>query len=354
MYLPTMTNKQICTQEEYSEGQEANEKIAVVNIQGSINADVARKTVASLRKIKKDDNVKAVILRLDTPGGSVTASESILQECKDMPQPCIASMGNVCASGGYYVATGCKQIFALPTTITGSIGVFAIKFDLTGLAKQYGISVKHTTTGPYSASFHPFKPLNSLVKTNLNNNVDRYYDYFKSIVAESRSLNLKEVEELAQGKVWTGGQAKLNGLVDELGGLERAVSFAQRQYTDSGVAQVERWPKQEGILEKLQRVAEMDSSSVGTTLMAMLQVLRQEVSQDSNSSSGVPEIMNEYDATKFLIQALSNNPRAVESMKLGGVSLTMDESAAMSHLVSENVQQLQQDQLLHPSFWNTR
>lgn len=328
-----------------------------MNIQGSINADVARKTVASLRKIKKDDKVKAVILRLDTPGGSVTASESILQECKDMPQPCIASMGNVCASGGYYVATGCKQIFALPTTITGSIGVFAIKFDLTGLAKKYGISVKHTTTGPYSASFHPFKPLNSLVKTNLNNNVDRYYDYFKSIVAESRSLNLKEVEELAQGKVWTGGQAKLNGLVDELGGLERAVSFAQRQYTDGGVAQVERWPKQEGILEKLQRVAEMDSSSVGNTLMAMVQVLRQEInnnnsSQDLNDSS-VPE-MNEYDATEFLIQAITNNPRSIESMKLGGVSLTMDESAAMSHLVSENVQRLQQDQLLHPSFWNTR
>ena len=168
---------------------------------------------------------------------------------------------------------------------------------------------------------------------------------------------LKEVEELAQGKVWTGGQAKLNGLVDELGGLERAVSFAQRQYTDGGVAQVERWPKQEGILEKLQRVAEMDSSSVGNTLMAMVQVLRQEInnnnsSQDSNGSS-VPE-MNEYDATKFLIQAITNNPRSIESMKLGGVSLTMDESAAMSHLVSENVQRLQQDQLLHPSFWNTR
>ena len=124
----------------------------------------------SLRKIKKDSNVKAVVLRVDTPGGSVTASESILQECKDMPQPVVCSMGNTCASGGYYIATGCNRIFALPTTITGSIGVFAIKFDFTGLAKKYGISVQHITTGPYSASYHPFQPLNPLVKYNFSQN----------------------------------------------------------------------------------------------------------------------------------------------------------------------------------------
>jgi protease-4 len=113
-------------------------RFAVVHVNGTIDDITARSTVTSLRQIKKDSTIKAVVLRVDSGGGSAIASESILQECKDMPQPVICSMGNYCASGGYYIATGCKRIFALPTTITGSIGVFAVKFDLTGLAKKYG------------------------------------------------------------------------------------------------------------------------------------------------------------------------------------------------------------------------
>eukprot|EP00545_Synedropsis_sp_CCMP1620_P004767 CAMPEP_0119006820 /NCGR_PEP_ID=MMETSP1176-20130426/2561_1 /TAXON_ID=265551 /ORGANISM="Synedropsis recta cf, Strain CCMP1620" /LENGTH=800 /DNA_ID=CAMNT_0006958823 /DNA_START=120 /DNA_END=2522 /DNA_ORIENTATION=+ len=346
-------------QEDFSPEKSASEKIAIVSVEGSINDAVARKTVATLRKIKKDKNVKAVILRVDSPGGSVTASESILQECNDLPQPVVCSMGNVCASGGYYIATGAKRIFALPTTITGSIGVFAIKFDFTGLAKKYGVSVQHITTGPYSASSHPFQPLNPLVKKNFSHNVDRYYDYFKTLVSESRDLDMTEVENLAQGKVWTGGEAKHNGLVDELGGLERAIAYARRTYTN-GEAEVERWPKPEGLLARLSKASDMVDGSGGALakMTAMVHVLREEMSYHNMNGTTTTTIgstpeMSEYDAAKFLIQTLLDDPKKAETMQLGGVSLTMDESAAMAYLISENASKLQQRRpLLHPSFWS--
>jgi signal peptide peptidase SppA len=284
-------------------------------------------------------------LRVDSGGGSAIASESILQECKDMPQPVICSMGNYCASGGYYIATGCKRIFALPTTITGSIGVFAVKFDLTGLAKKYGISVQHITTGPYSASYHPFQPLNPLVKNNFSREVDRLYDYFKSIVSESRGLDLKEVEILAQGKIWTGGEAKENGLIDELGGLDRAIAYARREYTQ-GAAEVERWPKPEGLFTLLTRILFSMEAGVLEKAAAMLRVL----SADS-SHSGQSQNASEYDSAKFLIQSVLEDPTRAERMHLGGVSLTMDENAALTHLITANSAQLRRP-VLHPSFWN--
>lgn len=322
-----------------------DEKIAVVYVTGNIDDVVASTTVASLRKIKKDSTVKAVVLRVDSGGGSAIAAESILQECKDMPQPVICSMGNYCASGGYYIATGCKRIFALPTTITGSIGVFAVKFDLTGLAKKYGISVQHITTGPYSASYHPFQPLNPLVKSNFTREVDRMYDYFKSIVSESRGLDLKEVETLAQGKIWTGGEAKENGLIDELGGLERAISYARRVYTKGG-GTVERWPKSEGWFTALTRIIFSGDAGATQKVAAMLRVLSEDISYPMESQNA-----NEYDSAKFLIQSVIEDPTRAEFMRLGGISLTMDENAAMTHLITENSAQLHRP-LLHSSFWN--
>jgi protease-4 len=333
-------------QDEFSSANLSGEKVAVVHVQGQINNQTARKTVASLRKIKNDCNIKAVVLRVDSPGGSVTASETILQECKDLPQPVVCSMANTCASGGYYIATACDRIFALPTTVTGSIGVFGIKFDLTGLAKKYGISVQHITTGPYSASYHPFQPLNQLVKNNLSQNVDRYYDYFKSIVAESRGLDMKEVELLAQGRVWTGIEAKGNGLVDELGGLERAIAYARRNFTQ-GDAEVERWPKRESILERFRKASDMvDDDGVFAKLGAMYNVLRAEM----DGSTQEPEI-SEYDAARLLVQTIMDDPKSLETIQLGGVALTIDESSALAHILTENTSKIKMP-LLHPSIWS--
>lgn len=320
--------------EEFSLAKATGEKIAVVNINGGITSALANSIVASLRQIKKDSSIKAVVLRVDSPGGCVTASETILQECMDINKPLICSMGNSCASGGYLIATACKRIFALPGTKTGSIGAYGVKFDLTGLAKKYGFSVQHITTGPYSASSDPFSPLNPSVKANFIHQIDRIYDTFKTYVSESRGLDMQKVEDLAQGKIWTGWEAVNNGLVDEVGGLERAIAFAIRNYS-SGDAQVERWPKPEPLIHRLRK-------KLGSSLTGSVPAL----------PSSIPTPISEYDAVTFLVQAILNDPSKVNSLELGGVYFAMDESSAIEQLVTRNAEQLQKP-LLHPSIWSS-
>jgi ClpP class serine protease len=237
----------------------------------------------------------------------------------------------------------------LPTTITGSIGIFAVKFDFTGLAKKYGVSVQRITTGPYSGSSHPFQPLTPLVKKKLCHNVDRYYEYFKSIVSDSRDLDMEEVENLAQGKIWTGGEAKNNGLVDKLGGLEKAIAYASRTYTN-GEAEVERWPKPESIMERLSKAIDMVDGGALAKLTAMVHVLRKDIF--FHNVNGGSEEMSEYDAAKFLVQAFLDDPKKAEFMQLGGVSLSNDESSALAHLISEITSKLQRP-LLRPSIWRS-
>lgn len=225
------------------------EKVAIVNITGTINDALARKTVSTLQKIRKNPEVKCVILRVDSPGGSVTASETIFRECEALPQPVLCSMANVAASGGYYVASNCKRIFALPNTVTGSIGVFGVKADLTGFAARYGIKVQHIGRD-HTFTNDPFHPLTTPMKSNLSRRMDDVYLYFKELVSQGRSLSIEQVEDIAQGRVWTGEQAKGNGLVDEIGGLTRAIAYARRNYT-SGYADVEVWPKPPTLQKRL-------------------------------------------------------------------------------------------------------
>lgn len=233
------------TKEEYEEKEKATtkEKIAIVHLLGSIDAKMAQSVTSTLRKIRADTNIKCVILRVDSSGGSSIASETMLEECKDLDKPVICSMSNMAASGGYYVATDCDKIFAQPNTITGSIGVFGVKFDMSGLASQYGVKVQNIATGPLSSGHDQFQPLTRKMEDNINRTIDRIYDYFKEIVSSGRKLSLDEVEAIAQGRVWTGEQAVQVGLVDYLGGLDRAVIFAKKNYTSKGEAVVEVWPK---------------------------------------------------------------------------------------------------------------
>ena len=122
-------------------------------------------------------------------------------------------MGSYAASGGYYIATNSKRIFAQPTTLTGSIGVFLVKFDATNWAKSYGIRSDYHPHGSHGAAAHPLTPLTPGMKNNLERLAQGFYDYFKQIVSDARSLTAEEVEAVAQGRVWTGEQAKEVGLV---------------------------------------------------------------------------------------------------------------------------------------------
>ncbi|CAJ1953433.1 unnamed protein product [Cylindrotheca closterium] len=227
------------------------EKIAVLKVTGAITDKTAERVNKALRKLKGADNVKALVLRVDSPGGAITACESIQQELRNTGKEYVVSFGNVSASGGYYISTHSNRIFALPTTITGSIGVFMLRMNFTGLAKQYGVTVDSVQSSDLSGSFDPFTPINNPMKRNFENFSDRAYMRFKSLVSDGRKMDMNAVEDVAQGKVWTGKQAQDIGLVDELGGLQKAIAYCQRSFTKDGNAEVVRWPPRMSFLEML-------------------------------------------------------------------------------------------------------
>jgi len=227
------------------------EKIAVVKINGAIGEATARKAEKALRKIKEQEDIKCVVLRVDSPGGSINACETIYQEIQDLPQKVVVSFGNVSASGGYYISANAERIFASPTTITGSIGVVMLRMDFRALAKQYGITFDSIPTSSLSGSFDPFYPMNQQMNENFLNGADRAYHRFKSLVSSGRDLEMEAVEAIAKGRVFSGEQAQQFGLVDELGGLDRAVAYAQRNLTTSGAAQVVQWPPKKSLVDFL-------------------------------------------------------------------------------------------------------
>ena len=162
-------------------------------------------------------------------------------------------MSNSAASGGYYIAMNSEKIFANPTTLTGSIGVFGIKLDASKMAASYGIYGDSHPYDSHATANNPLTPLTTNTKKNIARQVLEYYDYFKGIVATNRALSLEAVEQVAQGKVHTGEQAKEVGLVDELGGLDRAISYAKIIHAETKQIDIEHWPKRVSNLQELVR-----------------------------------------------------------------------------------------------------
>ena len=212
-------------------------KIAVVYAEGEIVDGTGtdegyvygEKFSRLLRQIRLDDNVKAVVLRVNSPGGSVTASEAILREIHLMHQskPVIVSMGTVAASGGYWISTASDRIFAEPTTITGSIGVYGMFLNIQGLATdKLGLTFDTVKTAKFADAATIVRPKTAEELALFQESVDWVYDQFISKVTAARKLDRKVVEEIAQGRVWSGREALKLKLVDELGGLSDAVKFA--------------------------------------------------------------------------------------------------------------------------------
>ena len=216
------------------------DKIAVVYLEGTIQdgedgdaGDIFDgKYVKILRKIRMDDNVKAVVLRINSPGGSVLASENIYREvmlCKEAGKPVVVSMGDVAASGGYFIACPADSIFAEPNTITGSIGVFGMIPMLHNTMKnKLGITYDTVRTGRMSAFGTPFIEFSPEENQFIQSRVDATYEDFLYKVARGRHKTRDEVHEMAQGRVWPGTKAKELGLVDDLGGLDRALAAAAK------------------------------------------------------------------------------------------------------------------------------
>ena len=223
---------------------------------GGITAAAISKT---LKRIKKDDSIKAVVLRIDSPGGSALASDLIWHELRELEKtkPLIVSVGGMAASGGYYMACAGDKIFAEPTSIVGSIGVFGGKIVFSSALEEFGV---HTETFPASpepgagaraAAESPFSTWDDATREKIRTGMQSVYDLFISRVADGRKLSREKVEEIAQGRIWSGKQGLDRGLVDELGGVVDAIHKARKMAGLPDDAPVTVEGDQESLLEML-------------------------------------------------------------------------------------------------------
>jgi len=205
----------------------------IVDGEGTEERQIASETLMQeIRKIKKNDKVKAVVIRINSGGGSALASEVILRELQLLKEkkPVIISMGDVAASGGYYIACQADSIFALPTTLTGSIGVFTMLFNTSELMKnKLGITFDEVKNAPYADFPSGTRPITPFEAMKMQAGVDTIYSLFKRRVATARKISVDAVDSIAQGRVWTGVDALNVGLVDALGDLDRAILSASRK-----------------------------------------------------------------------------------------------------------------------------
>ncbi|MBA2663714.1 MAG: signal peptide peptidase SppA [Bradymonadaceae bacterium] len=218
-------------------------KIAIVYIDGIIVEGGSGQTpfsgdlltgsetiVRVLDSLRRDNNVRAVVVRIDSPGGSAMGSDIIFRKIRELAQtkPVVASMGNIAASGGYYVAAGANEIFATPVTLTGSIGIFAGKFNVDRLTTALGVSHSRLQRGQVTGIFNLLDPWSEAERAAISSSINFMYRVFLNQVAQTRPLTAEQVDVLGRGRVWTGTAAHGNQLVDQLGGLMDAIRRAEQ------------------------------------------------------------------------------------------------------------------------------
>ncbi|MBU7569427.1 MAG: signal peptide peptidase SppA [Flavobacterium sp.] len=202
----------------------------ILSGEGDVNIIGEGSMRRSLQKARKDKNVKAIVLRIDSPGGSALTSDLIWREIEltKKVKPVVVSMGNVAASGGYYIACNASKIFAEETTITGSIGVFGTLPNITKLTNNIGIHTEQVKTHQNAAGYSIFLPLDEGTKGTLQESVENIYKVFVGRVAQGRNMKFEAVDSIAQGRVWTGTDALKIGLVDKIGGMDDALKEAAK------------------------------------------------------------------------------------------------------------------------------
>ena len=247
----------------FSTYKSSKNEIAVIVAEGTImpgdgnqNDEVigADKFVEEIRKARQDDDIKAIVLRVNSPGGEFKASDMMWREIglASDAKPVIASMSDYAASGGYYLAMGCDTIVAQPHTITGSIGIFGIMFDLSDFfGEKLGITFDDVRTGEFGDTYTVTRPLTQVEKNFIQKNLEEYYEVFTSKAAEGRNVAHEEIQKVASGRVWTGQQALDRKLVDVLGGFDDAVKIAAEKAGVSDDYKVRFYPAPKNFLEEL-------------------------------------------------------------------------------------------------------
>jgi protease-4 len=225
-----------------------------------------------LRKARADSAVKAIVLRIDSPGGSALASDVIWREVvlTRQQKPVIVSMSDVAASGGYYIAMPASAIVAEPSTLTGSIGVVLTKFAIGGTLNKLGMNMEGVSNGKYADLYSPVRPFTPEERAMMMANMQATYDTFVEKAAQGRNTTPERIDAIGQGRVWTGRQAKEIGLVDELGGLDRAISIAKQRAKipqESGV-EIVTYPGKRSFYDVLRNP--FGPSDYGATMAALL------------------------------------------------------------------------------------
>ena len=283
-------------------GRGSGDRIALVYAEGAIvdgDGDAGEiggtKFAREIRSLRQDDKVKAIVLRVNGPGGSASAAEAIGRELRlaRRVKPVVVSMGSYAASGGYWISADAQRIFAEPTTLTGSIGVFGLQFDVKRLANDFGVTFDSVKTGKFADALTITRPKTDAELAVMQRMVDWIYEEFTRKVADARHLKLAVVQEIAQGRVWSGVEAQQLGLVDELGGLDRAVQYAAAQAKVGTNYRLVEYPRKKELaevvsemLEKLQPGVQVRATGLVALLTARLTAELQ-VLQSFNDPQGV-------------------------------------------------------------------
>lgn len=239
-----------------------NKRIAVIVAEGEIhsgegnNESIGSETfIKELKKAREDEKIKAIVLRINSPGGSALASDVMWREIRitSKVKPVIASMADVAASGGYYMAMGCDTIVAQPNTITGSIGIFGLIFNVTDfMNNKLGVTFDGVGTSPHADWPTATRDMTDFEKSRIQQSVNQGYATFTSKAAEGRKMPVEKLRSLAQGRVWSGIEAKQNGLVDVLGGIDDAIRIAAKSVKlNEGDYRVRYFPEKKKPLEEL-------------------------------------------------------------------------------------------------------
>jgi len=226
----------------------------IVQGQGADGSMGSAKIAKAIKKARLDDNVKAIVMRVNSPGGDALASDVIRREVAlaKEAKPFIVSMGDVAASGGYWISTNADYIFAQPTTITGSIGVFGIIPNFQGLmTNKLGITFDEVSTNDNADFISVMKPMSDFQKEKINAQIINIYDDFVNLVANTRGLKPEFVDSIAKGRVWTGADAINIGLVDEIGGIEDAIAYAAQKAELSTDYRLKEFPERKEFIEEL-------------------------------------------------------------------------------------------------------
>lgn len=265
-------------------------KIAVVHITGTMMSGApsespltgggvaGSETIAkAIQQAREKTGVRAMVVRINSPGGFAPAGDAMLREIQRTAteMPVVISMGDVAASGGYWVATGGSRIFAESNTITGSIGVFSMFLNVSGLVEdKIGITFDGVTTGPYADMFSGMRGYSEAERAILGKATDGTYQAFLEKVAKSRGMSVEAVQEIAQGRVWTGNDALRVGLVDEIGGLDAAIAYAQKAAKlDSSSVEIVRYPAPRSLLDQFMKTPGATVKILASALKSKNQLL---------------------------------------------------------------------------------